>query len=204
MSSHLCGVAVRRVWSRASSLDLDSKSRGASPRAFVLLDNARFININEQNIKRNRHLRSLLDATETDHARKESDEIRDINHYSETCSFEKQSFELVTGYVFTAPDDTLELVPGTLHLTECLSYCRHNASCRAVNFETGLCVLFSSSATDRPDALTSSQFPVFTIYAQKICLRELNSDTNERDTDHCYNPPKQIKTCQSIQSPSKP
>ncbi|GFY47512.1 uncharacterized protein TNIN_237211 [Trichonephila inaurata madagascariensis] len=88
------------------------------------------------------------------------------------CSFEKQSFELVTGYVFTAPDDTLELVPGTLHLTECLSYCRHNASCRAVNFETGLCVLFSSSATDRPDALTSSQFPVFTIYAQKICLRE--------------------------------
>ncbi|GIY41244.1 apple domain-containing protein [Caerostris darwini] len=87
------------------------------------------------------------------------------------CSFEKQSFELVTGFVFTAPDDTLELVPGTLHLTECLSYCRHNASCRAVNFETGLCVLFSSSATDRPEALTSSQFPVFTIYAQKICLQ---------------------------------
>ncbi|GIX71735.1 apple domain-containing protein [Caerostris extrusa] len=87
------------------------------------------------------------------------------------CSFEKQSFELVTGFVFTAPDDTLELVPGTLHLTECLSYCRHNTSCRAVNFETGLCVLFSSSATDRPEALTSSQFPVFTIYAQKICLQ---------------------------------
>ncbi|KAF8763871.1 hypothetical protein HNY73_022006 [Argiope bruennichi] len=88
------------------------------------------------------------------------------------CSMEKQSFELVTGYVFTAPDDTLELVPGTLHLTECLSYCRHNTSCRAVNFETGLCVLFSSSASDRPDALTSSEFPVFTIYAQKICLNE--------------------------------
>ncbi|CAL1266420.1 unnamed protein product [Larinioides sclopetarius] len=88
------------------------------------------------------------------------------------CSMEQQSFELVTGYVFTAPDDTLELVPGTLHLTECLSYCRHNTSCRAVNFETGLCVLFSSSASDRPEALTSSEFPVFTIYAQKICLQE--------------------------------
>ncbi|KAG8201943.1 hypothetical protein JTE90_027419 [Oedothorax gibbosus] len=88
------------------------------------------------------------------------------------CPLEKQSFELVTGFVFTAPDDTLELVPGTLHLTECLSYCRHNTSCRAVNFETGLCVLFSSSATDRPQALSSSQFPVFTIYAQKICLKE--------------------------------
>ncbi|GBL96311.1 hypothetical protein AVEN_238677-1 [Araneus ventricosus] len=91
------------------------------------------------------------------------------------CSMEMQSFELVTGYVFTAPDDTLELVPGTLHLTECLSYCRHNTSCRAVNFETGLCVLFSSSASDRPEALTSSEFPVFTIYAQKICLQGTHS-----------------------------
>ncbi|XP_054707405.1 uncharacterized protein LOC129217167 isoform X2 [Uloborus diversus] len=87
-----------------------------------------------------------------------------------TCAPEQQTFELVTAFVFTAPDDTLELVPGTLHLTDCLSYCRHNASCRSVNYETGLCVLFSSSATQRPEALTSSQFPVFTIYAQKICL----------------------------------
>lgn len=89
------------------------------------------------------------------------------------CSPSQQSFELVTGFVFTAPDDTIELVPGTLHLVECLSLCRQNASCLSVNFETGLCVLFSSSATVRPDALTSSQFPVFTIYAQKICLDEL-------------------------------
>lgn len=82
----------------------------------------------------------------------------------------QQSFEIVTGFVFTAPDDTIELVPGTLHLVECLSMCRQNTTCLSVNFETGLCVLFSSSATSKPDALTASQFPVFTIYAQKICL----------------------------------
>ncbi|GFS30961.1 uncharacterized protein TNIN_443691 [Trichonephila inaurata madagascariensis] len=64
----------------------------------------------------------------------------------------------------------MELVPGTLRLTDCLALCSANATCQAINFETGLCVLFSSSASQRPAALTPSQFPVFTIYAHKVCL----------------------------------
>ncbi|KFM64709.1 hypothetical protein X975_00721, partial [Stegodyphus mimosarum] len=64
----------------------------------------------------------------------------------------------------------MELVPGTLKLTDCLALCNLNATCQAVNFETGLCVLFSSSAVQRPSSLTPSQFPVFTIYAHKVCL----------------------------------
>ena len=59
-------------------------------------------------------------------------------------------FELVTGQVYTAPDDMLDSRPGTLMLTDCIDLCRSNSSCRAANFETGLCVLFSSSAREFP------------------------------------------------------
>ncbi len=62
------------------------------------------------------------------------------------------------------------MLPGMLHLIECMERCLSNSTCKSVNFETGLCVLLSSSASERPEALTLSQFPVFTIYAQKICL----------------------------------
>lgn len=62
------------------------------------------------------------------------------------------------------------MLPGTLQLTECLQSCKQNDSCQSVNFETGLCVLLIHSAREKPEALTSSQFPVFTIYAQKMCL----------------------------------
>ncbi|KAK8744725.1 hypothetical protein OTU49_000584 [Cherax quadricarinatus] len=48
--------------------------------------------------------------------------------------------------------------------------CKNNKSCMAVNYETGLCVLFSSNADMYPGSLTSSQFPVFTLYVQKNCL----------------------------------
>ncbi|XP_067118423.1 uncharacterized protein [Centruroides vittatus] len=97
----------------------------------------------------------------------------------QACSKGYITFELITGYVYTAPSDTLELLPGTLQLTECLSQCRKNASCQSVNFETGLCVLFSSSAVQHPSALTASQFPVFTVYAHKICL--FGTQTCKRD-----------------------
>ncbi|KAL3221260.1 hypothetical protein MRX96_029592 [Rhipicephalus microplus] len=95
------------------------------------------------------------------------------------CPNGRLTFELVTGYVYSAPSDTIELKPGTLQLTDCLDHCRRNASCQSVNFETGLCVLFTSSATERPASLAVSQFPVFTLYAQKICLfgkRRCNRD----------------------------
>lgn len=89
---------------------------------------------------------------------------------SDECDPEMVGFELVTGYVYTAPTNMLESIPGSLMLTDCLETCQGNDSCQAVNYETGLCVLFSSNADSNPGALSQSQFPVFTIYAQKSCL----------------------------------
>jgi len=66
------------------------------------------------------------------------------------CDPEMIGFELVTGYVFSAPTDLLDSLPGTLMLTDCLESCQANDSCQAVNYETGLCVLFSSNADTYP------------------------------------------------------
>lgn len=60
------------------------------------------------------------------------------------------NFELVSGYVYSAPADMLDSQPGTLKLTTCIDMCRNNRSCMAVNYETGLCVLFSSNADMYP------------------------------------------------------
>ncbi|OQR68537.1 hypothetical protein BIW11_12850, partial [Tropilaelaps mercedesae] len=87
------------------------------------------------------------------------------------CPSGSESFELVTGYVYTAPTETIELKAGVLQLQQCLQMCRDHEDCRSVNFETGLCVLFSSSASERPQSLSPSQFPVFTIYAEKVCVQ---------------------------------
>ena len=38
-------------------------------------------------------------------------------------------------------------------LTECLEQCRNNESCSSVNYETGLCVFFSSHADKLPGEL---------------------------------------------------
>ncbi|XP_037944045.1 uncharacterized protein LOC119676859 [Teleopsis dalmanni] len=73
-------------------------------------------------------------------------------------------------YVFSAPDKLLDSMPGTLMLTDCLEACENNETCQSANYETGLCVLFTANADQLPGALTKSQFPVFTIYAQKTCL----------------------------------
>ena len=64
------------------------------------------------------------------------------------CSDEELSFEMVTGFVYTAPSDMLDSQPGTLMLTDCIDTCRKNSSCKSINYETGLCVLFSSDADD--------------------------------------------------------
>ncbi|XP_022661228.1 uncharacterized protein LOC111250361 isoform X3 [Varroa destructor] len=88
------------------------------------------------------------------------------------CPSGGESFELVTGYVYTAPTETIELKAGVLQLQQCLQMCRDHNACRSVNFETGLCVLFSSSASERPESLSPSQFPVFTIYAEKVCIQD--------------------------------
>ncbi|EDW80666.1 uncharacterized protein Dwil_GK11654 [Drosophila willistoni] len=88
----------------------------------------------------------------------------------EECDPDMLGFEIVTGFVFSAPGKLLDSLPGTLMLTDCLEACQNNETCQAVNYETGLCVLFSSNSDRLPGALTKSQFPVFTIYAQKSCL----------------------------------
>ncbi|MPC15555.1 hypothetical protein E2C01_008350 [Portunus trituberculatus] len=67
-----------------------------------------------------------------------------------SCPPEQINFELVTGYVYSAPADMLDSQPGTLKLTDCIDMCRNNRSCMAVNYETGLCVLFSSNADMYP------------------------------------------------------
>lgn len=69
------------------------------------------------------------------------------------CDPEMIGFELITGYVFSAPGNVLDSIPGTLMLTDCLETCQGNDSCQAVNYETGLCVLFSSNADYLPGKL---------------------------------------------------
>lgn len=66
------------------------------------------------------------------------------------CDPEMIGFELITGYVFSAPGNVLDSIPGTLMLTDCLETCQGNDSCQSVNYETGLCVLFSSNADVMP------------------------------------------------------
>ncbi|XP_037089518.1 uncharacterized protein LOC119109871 [Pollicipes pollicipes] len=84
-------------------------------------------------------------------------------------------FELWTGYVYSAPGDLLDTRPGTLLLDECVQLCGDNGACRGLNYETGLCVLFSSSAEQFPGAITRSEYPVYTLYLQKVCLSSVRS-----------------------------
>ncbi|XP_037808095.1 uncharacterized protein LOC119601322 [Lucilia sericata] len=88
----------------------------------------------------------------------------------EECDPDMIGFEIITGYVLSAPSKLLDTLPGTLMLTDCLEACQINESCTAVNYETGLCVLFKTTADKTPGSLSRSQYPVFTIYAQKSCL----------------------------------
>ena len=66
------------------------------------------------------------------------------------CPEDSVTFELITGYVYSAPADMLDSQPGTLMLTDCIQTCRQNTSCQSINYETGLCVLFSSNADSMP------------------------------------------------------
>ena len=40
--------------------------------------------------------------------------------------------------------------PGVLKIEDCIDACRRNSTCLSVNYETGLCVLFSGSAEETP------------------------------------------------------
>ena len=57
-------------------------------------------------------------------------------------------FELITGFVYSSADDIIESNIGALHVSECIAQCRKKPSCMALNFETGLCVLFKTATGD--------------------------------------------------------
>ena len=76
------------------------------------------------------------------------------------CPEDSVTFELITGYVYSAPADMLDSQPGTLMLTDCIQTCRQNTSCQSINYETGLCVLFSSNADAMP-GITHESFTFF-------------------------------------------
>ena len=84
------------------------------------------------------------------------------------CAEKDTHFELVTGFVYTAPDDMLDSRPGTLMLTDCIELCRRNVTCKSANFETGLCVLFGSSAEEFPGKLFSKRVTRWLFVIQKI------------------------------------
>ena len=65
------------------------------------------------------------------------------------CPISETTFEIVTGFVYSSPVDILESLE-TLMLSDCIEQCHKNDSCQSVNFETGLCVLFSSSSLTQP------------------------------------------------------
>ncbi|XP_059621103.1 uncharacterized protein LOC132264798 [Phlebotomus argentipes] len=112
---------------------------------------------------------SAVDTKPSDIAGLEESDESDTSIEDE-CDPDMIGFEIITGYVFSAPGKLLDSIPGTLMFTDCLEACQSNDSCNSVNYETGLCVLFASTADKLPGALAKSQFPVFTIYAQKSCL----------------------------------
>lgn len=101
---------------------------------------------------------------------------------SDECDPEMVGFELVTGYVFTAPTNMLESIPGTLMLTDCLETCQANDSCQAVNYETGLCVLFSSNADSNPGKIESLSYVlsrVDTVRSDPMGQRSVQGDSFE-------------------------
>ena len=76
------------------------------------------------------------------------------NDAQDECPDDQLSFEMISGYVYTAPADMLDSQPGTLMLTDCIDKCRANATCKSINYETGLCVLFASSADENTGKFT--------------------------------------------------
>jgi hypothetical protein len=59
-------------------------------------------------------------------------------------------FEKIYSYMFSAANQMLDSVPGTLMLSDCLDLCQNNDTCSSVNYETGLCILFTSNADKMP------------------------------------------------------
>ena len=87
------------------------------------------------------------------------------------CPDDQLSFEMISGYVYTAPADMLDSQPGTLMLTDCIDKCRANATCKSINYETGLCVLFASSADENAGKLDAI-FTIRNLITILTCLKK--------------------------------
>lgn len=95
--------------------------------------------------------------------------------------------------MFSAPDQLLESMPGTLMLTDCLEACQANESCGAVNYETGLCVLFSANSDKLPGNKTinfiinySNHFIISVQTANGIDCTDVKSPLNTYDKLHIW------------------
>ena len=102
------------------------------------------------------------------------------------CPPRDVSFELITGYVFTSPDTIVDTRPGVLKIEDCIDACRRNSTCLSVNYETGLCVLFSGSAEETPGKIfvfkkKKKKF-LFTI-VQKFC--KINFKVGTKHINFC-------------------
>lgn len=83
----------------------------------------------------------------------------------------------------------LDSIPGTLMLTDCLEQCQSNDSCSSVNYETGLCILFTSNADKlpgkqsinlRPPRFECTRVTQTTFITFENASRALHSAPNER------------------------
>lgn len=87
------------------------------------------------------------------------------------CRPEDVHFEMITGYVYSAPGEIITTSPGVLLLRDCLEQCRLNDLCRAINFETGLCVLFAGSYADQPGTDITL---IFICFSDKFVIENVN------------------------------
>lgn len=87
------------------------------------------------------------------------------------CRPEDVHFEMITGYVYSAPGEIITTNPGVLLLRDCLEQCRLNDVCRAINFETGLCVLFAGSYADQPGTVITL---IFICFSDKFVVENVN------------------------------
>lgn len=82
-------------------------------------------------------------------------------------------------YLLSSSDNMIEAVP-LLMLSECLEQCRQNASCHSINYETGLCVLFTSHADKLPGKAIILQLHIFALESLTMEQRLLCSEKRIR------------------------
>jgi hypothetical protein len=96
-------------------------------------------------------------------------------------TMKQQKISSLCSYVLSSSENMLDAVPGTLMLTECLDQCRNNDSCSSVNYETGLCVLFSSDADKLPGMVRELASSIDNANFRKVNSKKAQNE-NEMET----------------------